>query len=215
MSAALALLAALAVAGPSAARPAAPPAGGELVDVQTAIPDLVVQLRYAQPDNFLGRAVYPPSARCYLRRDAVERLARVAERLRREDGTRLYAYDCYRPHAVQALMWELFPKRGYVAPPQGGSVHNRGGALDVTLADRDGRPLPMPSEHDEFSRRSWHSYQGASPAEAANRARLKAAMLAEGFTPVRMEWWHYEAPNAKAWKLLDVPFDELAPKPSP
>lgn len=208
MNAAVALAWIALAAAPSS--PAPKPAGGELVDVQTVVPDLVVDLRYARPDNFLGKAVYPPSARCYLRRDAAERLARVARKLRDEDGTRLHAYDCYRPHAVQVLMWNLFPRRGYVAPPQGGSVHNRGGALDLTLADRDGKPLPMPSAHDEFSRRSWHSYQGASPVEAKNRARLKAAMEAEGFTPVRMEWWHYEAPGAHGWKLLDVPFDELA-----
>lgn len=204
----LTLLAALA-AGPAA------PAGGELVEVQAAIPDLVLDLRYATDDNFLGRAVYPPSARCYLRRDAAERLARVAARLRRDDGTRLVALDCYRPHAVQVLMWKLFPRRGYVADPRGGSVHNRGGAIDLTLADRDGRPLPMPSAYDEFTRRSWHSYDGGTAAERANRARLKAAMEAEGFTPIRMEWWHYEAPGARRWTLLDVSFEELAARPTP
>jgi D-alanyl-D-alanine dipeptidase len=190
-------------------------AGGELVDVQEAIPDLVVDLRYAGEDNLFGRAVYPPSARCYLRREAVERLARVADRLRREDGTRLYAFDCYRPHAVQYRMWELVPKRGYVAPPAGGSIHNRGGAIDLTLADRNGRPLPMPSEFDEFTKRSWHSYTGGTEVEGRNRDRLRKAMEAEGFRTIRMEWWHYEAPGSRSWKLLDVPFDELAGNAGP
>lgn len=194
---------------------AAPPAGGELVDVQASIPDLILDLRYARPENLFGRAVYPPSARCYLRRDAAERLARAADRLRKEDGTRLVAFDCYRPHAVQKQMWELFPKKGYVADPKGGSVHNRGGAIDLSLADRDGRPLPMPSEFDEFTRRSWHSYTGGSAVERKNRDRLEAAMIAEGFAPIRMEWWHYEAPGARGWKLLDDSFDELARSSSP
>ena len=192
---------------------AAPPAGGELVDVRAAIPDLILDLRYATADNLFGRSVYPPSARCYLRRDAAERLARVAERLRQEDGTRLVAYDCYRPHAVQKQMWELFPKPGYVADPKGGSVHNRGGAIDLSLADRDGKPLPMPSGFDEFTRRSWHSYTGGTAEERKNRDRLEAAMIAAGFSPIRMEWWHYEAPGARRWKLLDLSFDQLAARP--
>ncbi len=193
-----------------AALAAAPAPDAELVDVSTLIPDLVLDLRYATPDNFMKAAVYPKEARCYLRRAAAERLARVADRLRAEDGTRLRAFDCYRPHRVQFRMWELFPVRGYVANPKGGSTHNKGGAVDLTLAAKDGTALPMPTDFDEFSRKAWHSYAGAAPAAAKNRARLKAAMEAEGFVPVRMEWWHYEDPGRASYGLLDVPFEALA-----
>lgn len=181
-----------------------------LVDVQTLIPDLVLDLRYATPQNFLKAAVYPTSARCYLRRPAAERLARVATRLRAQDGTRLRAFDCYRPHRVQFRMWELYPVKGYVANPATGSTHNRGGAIDLTLASADGAELPMPTPFDEFSRRAWHSYAGATKEEAGNRAKLRAAMEAEGFLTVRMEWWHYEDPDRAGYGLLDVPFEELS-----
>ncbi len=209
MAGALLLLPVLLWAAPATPLAAAAPAA-PLVDVQALIPDLVLDLRYATPHNFLKQAVYPATARCFLRRPAAERLARVADRLRREDGTRLRAFDCYRPHRVQFRMWELYPVKGYVANPASGSTHNRGGAIDLTLAAPDGSELPMPTPFDEFTRRAWHSYAGATKDETKHRARLKAAMELEGFTPVRMEWWHYEDPDRAAWGLLDVPFEELS-----
>lgn len=186
---------------------AASAAGPDLVEVRTLVPDLVEDLRYARADNFLGQAVYPQGARCLLRRPVAERLARVARRLREQDGARLVALDCYRPHAVQLRMWELFPRRGYVANPKPGSVHNRGGAVDVALAGKDGKLLPMPSAFDEFSRRSWASYEGGTAEERRNRDRLRSAMVAEGFRPIRMEWWHFEDPDARAWPVLDRPLE--------
>lgn len=185
----------------------------DLVDVQAYVPDLVIDLRYATPNNFMGRAVYPPDARCLLRRSVAERLKRVADKLRAEDGTRLRAYDCYRPLSVQKIMWSIFPKPGYVANPKGGSVHNRGAAIDLTLASPGGEELPMPTGFDTFSKKAWHSYAGATPEQARNRARLLHAMEAEGFKRNPMEWWHYEAPDKKAWPVLDVPFDAI-PKAS-
>lgn len=180
-------------------------AAPEFVDVQELIPDLVLDLRYATPDNLFKEAVYPKGARCLLLRQTAQRLARVADRLRKEDGTRLRVFDCYRPHSVQFRLWEIMPVPGYVAPPKGGSVHNRGGAVDLTLARPDGSALPMPTDHDELSERAWHAYEGASEEEKKNRARLKAAMEAEGFRPIRKEWWHYEDPEARRAPIRDVP----------
>jgi len=178
-----------------------------LVDVLARIPDAIADLRYATSNNFMKRAVYPPDARCLLRPATAEKLARVAARLRAEDGTRLVLYDCYRPHSVQQVMWDVVPIRGYVAPPKGGSIHNRGAAVDLGLATKDGTPLPMPSEYDEFSRKAWHAYDGATAEQAQNRKRLRDAMVAEGFQPIRMEWWHYEDPGERKSPLLDLPFD--------
>src|SRR5690606_37900967 len=115
-------------AAPSLA-PAEPAVDG-LEPISIRIPDAVHDFRYATPNNFMKRAVYPPEARCLLRPKTAERLARVAARLRAEDGARLLLYDCYRPLSVQKLMWEVYPVRGYVAPPSSGSIHNRGAAVD-------------------------------------------------------------------------------------
>lgn len=184
---------------------AATPKEAELVDASAWIPDLVVDLRYAQEDNLFGKAVYPEGARCLLLRSTAARLQKVADALRREDGTRLRVFDCYRPHAVQFEMWKIMPVRGYVAPPKGGSVHNRGGAVDLTLAAPDGSALPMPTDHDELTERAWHAYEGGTEVQRSNRSRLRAAMVAQGFRTIRKEWWHYEDPDAKGAPILDVP----------
>src|SRR5262249_44323001 len=131
----------------------------ELVDVTTLDPTIRLDLRYARPDNFTGVAVYP-SARCLLRRDAAERLARVQRPLVAE-GLGLVVWDCYRPFSVQERFWTLVPDERYVARPVrsdgrpvGGSKHNRGAAIDVTLLDAAGQPLEMPTGFDDFSARA-------------------------------------------------------------
>ena len=37
-----------------------------LVDIQTAIPDVVVDLKYATADNFMGEILYPDLRKAYL-----------------------------------------------------------------------------------------------------------------------------------------------------
>ena len=182
-------------------------AADPLVDVRTAVPGVVLDVRYATAVNFLKKAVYP-GAGAFLRRSAAERLARAEAALEKR-GRRLIVYDAYRPLSVQKLLWAATPDRRYVADPATGSVHNRGGAVDVGLAGADGKTLEMPSGYDEFGPRSWHGAKGVPAAAAAHAAELKAAMESAGFKPLAEEWWHYEDPEAKKWPLLDVPFQEL------
>ncbi len=198
----------LAAAPPSSQpkRKAAP----ALVDVTAHIPDVVLDLRYATENNFIGRKVYPDGARCLLLPQTVERLVKVADRLR-EKGYRLLLYDCYRPRSVQWEMWKILPKPGYVADPAKGSHHNRGAAVDLGLADREGRELEHPTPFDTFTRAAHHGYAGASEAATRHRELLCEAMEAEGFRKNRMEWWHYALPNAGRFPVLDEPL--VAPDP--
>ena len=183
-------------------------AADPLVDVRTAVPGVVLDVRYATPRNFLGRALYPKAA-AYLRRSAAARLAR-AEAALEKSGRRLLVYDAYRPLSVQRLLWDAKPDRRYVADPARGSVHNRGGAVDVGLAGADGKPLEMPSDFDAFGPRAWHGAEGVGAAAAAHAEELRSAMASAGFKPLAEERWHYEDPAAAEWPLLDVPLQELA-----
>jgi D-alanyl-D-alanine dipeptidase len=179
-----------------------------LVDAARAVPDAVLDLRYAADANFLGRAVYPAGARCLLLPPVADRLARAASRLR-ASGLRLRIWDCYRPLAVQRQMWRIAPRKGFVADPAKGSNHNRAAAVDVAVAAADGSDVALPTPFDTFEPRARaDATAGVSPAARRNRDLLRAAMEAEGFRVNRMEWWHYDAPEARGAPLLDAP---LAP----
>ncbi len=120
-----------------------------LVEVTGLDPAIRIEMRYATPDNFTGRAIYP-SGRCFLARETARRLARVQARLARE-GLGLKLYDCYRPFSAQKTLWELAPDKRFVARPEKrdgrparGSRHNRGAAVDLTLVDRRAGNCPCP-----------------------------------------------------------------------
>jgi D-alanyl-D-alanine dipeptidase len=192
---------------------AAVPAG--LVDVGARLPDAVLDIRYATSDNLTGRPLYPV-ARCLLRPEVAGRLARAGTALRRQ-GFRLVLLDCYRPLSVQRQLWKAMPQRGFVADPATGSNHNRAAAVDLSLADLEGRPVEMPTAFDAFEprARAWAT-EGISPRARRHRDALRAAMTAAGFQVNPMEWWHFDAPGAAARPLLDVPLDgALAPAAAP
>lgn len=215
MAEVISLLAAagLAAASPGAA-PAAPPAAPaaprpDLVDVARLLPDAVLDLRYATGDNFLGRPLYP-EARCLLLRPAAQRLVRAADRLRRQ-GFRLVLWDCYRPLSAQREMWRASPRPGYVADPARGSHHNRGAAVDLSLADAGGRPVEMPTPFDAFGPRAHADATEGVPAAARRHRRLlREALEAEGFLVNPREWWHFAARDAWSHPLLDLPIPEAA-----
>lgn len=185
----------------------APPPGW--VDVPSLIPDAVVDIRYATTANFTGVVLYPV-ARCWLRPDAAERLARAAAALRAQ-GFRLILWDCYRPASVQRALWAQVPDPRFVARPVfddvgrpvSGSVHSRGLAVDVGLADATGAVVPLPTAHDDFSAAA--SGSAATGAARANHRALRAAMVGAGWKPLGSEWWHYEAAGARRAPLADEP----------
>ena len=191
----------LALAAPRAAARPTP----ELVDATALVPGAVVDLRYATARNLTGRALYPEGARCLLLRPVALRLSRAAARLARE-RLRLLLYDCYRPLAVQRELWLRFPRPGFVADPAKGSNHNRAAAVDVGLAAADGAEVELPTAFDAFEPRA-RAGATAGISEAARRHRdlLRRAMEAAGFRVNRMEWWHFDAPEARGAPVLDVP----------
>ena len=186
---------------------AAAPAPMELVTAK--IPDAVVDLRYATPDNFMKKQVYPAEARCLLVPAALEKLTAAAAALRAQ-GFRLKLWDCYRPHSVQWELWKVVSTPGLVADPEKGSNHNRGAAVDLSLVDLEGKEVEMPTGFDDFSKASRHAYQGGTDLSKKHRAVLTAAMEAAGFKKNPMEWWHWELPDATKFPLRDEPF--VAPR---
>lgn len=179
---------------------ASPASSAGLVDVKTVVPDAVIDLRYATANNFVGVPLYPADARCLVHESLAAGLARAAAVLRPDV---LVFWDCYRPHEVQVRMFEAVPDPNWVARPGPyARSHEAGRSVDVTIAGAD-----MGTDFDDFSPRAFaFATEGISAAAQANRARLREAMAAGGFTVYEGEWWHFDGPGASVNRpILDVP----------
>lgn len=151
--------------------------------------EFIYDMKYATQDNFLKSQVYE-CAECYLRFSTVKALI-AANASFQELGFRLKIFDCYRPLSIQKKMWAIAPNPAYVANPARGSIHNRGGAVDVTLVQLDGTPLDFGTDFDFFGVESAHSFKNLPKSVKQNRKLLKKVMEKNGFKAMASEWWHY------------------------
>ena len=171
-----------------------------LVDAAAVVPGLIVQLAYAGPDNVAGRPLYPPGAKCLLRRSVAARLA-LAARTLRQKKLRLVARDCTRPSSAQDALWKAYPRPGSVADPARGSLHERGVAVDLGLADLAGAPVAVPTKLDAFGPEAAADAPLPDGPAKANRDALEAAMYAAGFRVNPKEWWHYSRLYGWRWPV--------------
>jgi len=178
-----------------------------MVDIRTVNPNIRLDIRYATTNNFLKKKLYPV-ARCILRLSVAQRLSRVQENLQKI-GLGLKVYDCYRPLSVSKQMWAVKPDPRYVANPVRGSRHNRGASVDITLVDRNGKELEMPTGFDNFTEKAHRDYQGGSVASRKNSALLERVMKAQGFMSISTEWWHFDAEDWEKFAIFDIPFGEI------
>ncbi len=184
------------------------------VDVTQIVPDVVLDVRYAGAQNFVGAPVDGyGAARCLLTRPAAQALAGVA-RDAHAKGLKLKLFDCYRPARAVAhfARWaadlsdtrtkavyypdvdksQLFAL-GYIAERSG---HSRGSTLDLTLVNAaTGAELDMGTPFDLFSARSWPASKEVSAEQKANRQLLATLMETHRFKPIEQEWWHFTLAN--------------------
>lgn len=179
-------------------------------NLKDLIPDLVVDLKYATSDNFVGAPIEgyaenmawltPPAAQALL---SVQRDLQTA-------GLGLKVFDAYRPQRAvnHFLRWaqgatdpklaaEYYPglkaeelfTQGYLLAR---SSHSRGSTVDLTLVSLDqSTELDMGSQFDFFGTRSWIDSTDVSPQARANRLLLREVMERHGFVPFHHEWWHF------------------------
>lgn len=151
--------------------------------------DFVYDMRYATENNFLKAKVYP-CAECYTRVKTAKALIKANKEFMQK-GVKIKFFDCYRPNSVQYKMWEIVPNPQYVADPVKGSIHNKGGAVDITLVDLEGKELDMGTDFDFFGKRAYHDNMDLPEEVIQNRKLLKETMEKYGFWSIRTEWWHY------------------------
>lgn len=170
------------------------------INMQELIPDAILDVRYATTNNFTKQAVYD-SATVYLVDDAAFALQKVANDLRQK-GFVLVLFDGYRPIEVQQKFWEVFPNPTYVADPKTGSRHNRGAAIDLSLAYSDGTYLTMPTDYDYFGEEAAQDYLDLTEEQIKNRALLRETMEKYGFNALDSEWWHFDYSNWETYPII-------------
>lgn len=216
--------------GDCAAAPALSPATDfaqtDLVDIETVVPGIDLDIRYFGNDNFVGTRVRGYQApKCYLLKPAAEALAEVQQDLRGQ-GHALRIFDCYRPQraVTHFVEWskdtadtktkaQHYPNLAkhtllgeYIAPVSG---HSKGATVDLTLLKCEGTkctPLDMGTAFDFFDPLANTADPRITAAQKANRQRLLDAMVKHGFANYPMEWWHYTLEMRPAPALLyDIP----------
>jgi len=182
-----------------------------LVDIQSVIPEVIVDLKYSSTDNFFGQDVYDDLENAYMQPEVAEMLKKAYEKLQARDPNLTFLiYDAVRPLAVQQILWENLDKPDslkplYVADPKVGSLHNFGVAVDLTLADQTtGQPLDMGTKYDYFGYPAYPDREAQmlragkiSQKHIDNRKLLREVMLSAGFTGIGSEWWHFNAFSRK------------------
>ncbi len=172
-----------------------------LVEILETTHAVELDLKYATPDNFTGRAVYTHAA-CYLHGEA-EKCLRQARDLAALQGWRLRIFDAFRPSEAQWKLWNHTPDADFLADPRRGSPHSRGVAVDLTLVDKvSGEALDMGTGFDAFTPLSHHANADISPQAQHNRLLLMGLMTTAGWDFYRNEWWHYQLFNTRDYALL-------------
>ena len=182
----------------------------DLVNLEELDIPMIIDIRYATEDNFMGIVLYPDNL-AFLQRPAAEALEKAAAELERM-GLGLVVYDAYRPWYVTKMFWDATPQelRGFVANPAYGSRHNRGCAADLGLYWLDtGEYVEMPSGFDEFSERAYPDYPGGMQHQRDARDLLIEVMKDAGFSVYEDEWWHFDFYLWQEYPIINIDFEEI------
>lgn len=171
----------------------------------------------------------------WVRQGVGERLVAALDALPSDVG--LLVWDGFRPYATQRALFHAYvdelalahpdapadaledaaaryvtpPSRSRLAPPP----HLTGGAVDLTLCDRDGAPLDLGTDFDAFVPEAGaRALEGVPGPPRDNRRRLFWALSGQGFTNYVEEWWHYDLGN-QFWAHVTGRVARYGPAPEP
>ncbi|WP_327302176.1 M15 family metallopeptidase [Streptomyces sp. NBC_01298] len=162
----------------------------------------------------------PADAYAYVREGVVERLIEAQKLL--PHGLRLLFVEGYRPPSLQRAYFEEYAGQlraihadwsaeqihsaasRYVSPPDI-APHSAGAAVDLTLADAEGRELELGTRMNvdpEESDGACYTHAANISTEArANRKLLGSVLTAAGLVNYPTEWWHWSFGD-RYWALI-------------
>lgn len=172
-------------------------------NIHEADSTIQINLMYTRADNFTGEILYDDLREAYLHPDAAKALLLAHGILKKQHPSyHFIIYDAARPMSVQKKMWDAVKgtaKYIYVSnPAHGGGLHNYGLAVDISLGDSLGNPLPMGTKVDHLGPEAHISQESElvksgkiSNQERRNRQLLRQVMREAGFRALPSEWWHF------------------------
>ena len=185
-----------------------------LVDIQKVEPQLIINLKYSTPDNFVGIDLYGDLEKVYLQPDVAKKLATAQKFLREEDSSlNLLVFDGVRPLHIQQLMWDTLKlpfheKTKFLSNPKNRSIHNYGAAVDLSIITQNGEELDMGTPYDfigklAYPRKEQEMLKNGklSQKQLKNRQLLRKVMKKAGFSGITTEWWHFNSCSRKTAKL--------------
>ncbi|MFE7572028.1 M15 family metallopeptidase [Streptomyces sp. NPDC057539] len=162
----------------------------------------------------------PAGAFAHLRQGVLDRLLKAQAQL--PQGIRLLFVEGYRPPSLQRHYfdeygdqlradhpnWSVEQIRSaasrYVSPPEI-APHSAGAAVDLTLADADGRELDMGTRMnatpEESAGACYTQADNISDQARSNRDILGTALTAAGLVNYPTEWWHWSYGD-RYWALM-------------
>lgn len=157
-------------------------------NIQKLDPEIIVDLKYATPDNFTGKVVYDFKT-AIARTGTAKKLAH-ASKLVKDQGYRLKIWDAYRPVSAQKRLFEVYPDPKFVAKPNPNFSHQKGVTFDLTLTDMNGREVEMQTGFDDFTENALRNAK-RTPLQEEHYQILDKAMTEAGFIGYVNEWWDY------------------------
>jgi zinc D-Ala-D-Ala dipeptidase len=182
----------------------------EMINLKSIIPNIVLDLRYNTSNNFMHTKLYKKANTTYLRKLPAIALYK-GQMILLKKGYGFKIYDAYRPYSVTKKMWDLIHDDRYVANPAGGSGHNRGTSIDLTIVVlKTGQELDLGTVFDNFTDSAHHSFTAKLPQKIIdNRNLLENTMKEIGFKRLETEWWHYSWICEVPYPVLDFDFKTM------
>ena len=178
--------------------------------------EFIIDLKYATTDNFTKRNIYGVNE-CFLNLGTAEILIE-AKNIFKKKGFVVKVLDAYRPIWAQKILWDIIKDDNYVAsPPDEDDMRNckqshlNGMCVDITLVDKNGNEILMPTPFDYFGEEAAFSSLTEDGEAKKNAKLLIDTMESVGFENYDKEWWHFYDRKHNPTRYMNYKLTDLLP----
>ena len=183
-----------------------------LVNLTEIDKSIVVNLTFSRKNRITKTKLYPANV-CFLQYDTAVKLIRANEIFKRK-GYRIKIFDGYRPLSSLKKLYDSVENKYFLGNPftLKSSNHCRGSAVDITLIDKNGLEIEMPSPVYEFNKNAYRNSEMTTKIRS-NLNYMTEIMRKCGFKTINCKWWHFFEQNSyDKYPVTDHKFNNLIKK---